>query len=176
MNNVYSLLAAQMNTRLVRFDRDFNSMVQLTAARYGVERDHPQVCSIIRLMDNLIKSRLKMHDDLNCFILSIHRPMRKNELIEVRKKLVIGPRRVLTSFHNKITKSNVDLENPRTLAAFKAAMEILDYFLQLEHDYLKVYLEATETHLRLQRARLRQQTLQPLESKQESPQRAEGTR
>jgi hypothetical protein len=98
-------------------------------------------------------------------------------LIEVRKKLVIGPRRVLTSFHNKITKSDdVNLEDPRALAAFKAANEILDYFLQLEHDHMRAYLEAAETHLRLQRARRRQQTLQPLPSKQESPQRAEGTR
>jgi hypothetical protein len=172
MNNVYSLLATKMNRKLCGFEYDLNSMVRLTFAKYGVERDHPQNCSINKVMDNLIKSRLKMHDDLNYFILSIHLPRRKNKLNEVRKTLATGPRRILTFFHNKITKNDVDLEDPRTLAAFKAAMEILDYFLQLEHDYLRACLEATETHLRLQRARRRQQTLQPLQSKQESPQRA----
>jgi hypothetical protein len=176
MNEVYSLLAVKMDTKLQRCYYDLNSMVQLTFAKYGVERDHPRACSIIKVMDNLIKSRLKMHDDLNYFILSIHRPTRKNELTEVRKTLVSGPRRILTSFHNKITKSDVDLQDPRVLAAFKAAMEILDYFLQLEHDYLRAYLEATETHLRLQRARQRQQSLQHSQLRQESTQRAEGTR
>jgi hypothetical protein len=177
MNNVYCLLGTKMDKKLCKFHYDLDSMMQLTFAKYGVERDHRQARSIVEFMHNLIRSRYKMHNDLyNKVISAIHHATPRNELTEVRKKLVIGPRGVLTSFHNKITKSDVGLEDPRALAAFKAANEILNYFLQLEHDHMRAYLEATETHLRLQRARRRQQTLQPSQSKQESPQRAEGAR
>jgi hypothetical protein len=177
MNNVYCLLGTRLDKTLCKFGYDLDSMVRLTFAKYGVERDHRQARYIVEVMDELMRSGYKMHKHLyNKVISELHRPRPKNELIEVRKKLVIGPRRVLTAFHNKITKSDdVNLEDPRALAAFKAANEILDYFLQLEHDHMRAYLEAAETHLRLQRARRRQQTLQPLPSKQGSPQRAEGT-
>jgi hypothetical protein len=176
MSNVYCLLGIKMDKTLDQFCDDVENMMQVTFAKYGVDPDHRQASSIIEVMSNLIRSRYKMHSDLyNKAISAIHRATRRNELTEVRKKLVIGPRWVLTSFHNKITKSDVDLEDPRALTAFKAANEVLDYFLQLEHDHLRAYLEAIETHRRLQRARRRQQTLQPSQSKQGSP-RAEGTR
>jgi hypothetical protein len=176
MNNVYSLLAVKMDTALRDCYDDLNSMINSIGAKYGVERDQPQARLIIKVMETLIRSRFKMLDDLNDFILRIHLRTRTNELKEVRKKLVTNPRRALTSFHNKITTSDVDLKDPRALAAFKAANEILECFLRLEHDYMRDYLEATETHLRLQRARQRQQALQASQPEQESPQRAEGAR
>jgi hypothetical protein len=177
MSNVYCLTGAKMDQKLCKLCYDFDSMAQWAFAKYGVDKNHEQASSIVESMNKLIRSRYKAHNKLYDQVMSeIHYGNPGNKLTQVRKALLACPRRVLSSFHNKIIKSDVDLKDPRTLAAFKAASEILDYFLQLEHDHMRAYLEATETHLGLQRARRRQQTLQAWQSKQECPQGVEGSR
>jgi hypothetical protein len=138
------------------------SMMTATFAKYRVDREYWQSVLILEPLYDVIQSRYDMLDDLHDRVSSVlNSGKTKKELSEIRKKLTTGPRRVRVAFHNEITRRDVDLENPKALAAFKAASESLDYFLQLEHEYMKTYLEAIRNHVRLRRARRRQKNVQP---------------
>jgi hypothetical protein len=178
MSNVYSLLNENMNRHHRKFSYDLDSTSDSAIARHNVELNDPQVRSVFKSLDNLMTSRYVATDKLYRHnIYAIHHGKNpQKELKDIRAKLADDPRRIVLSFHERLTKNNVDLADPRALAAFKAATEILYHFLQLEHDYMRAYLEEAQTHRRLRRARRRQQTLQLSQSKQKSPQEAEGTR
>jgi hypothetical protein len=177
MSNVYSLLNEKMNRHHQQVFYDLDRTSDSAIARQNVELNDRQVRSVLNSPNNLITSRYVGTDSLySNGIYALHREKPAPELKALRAKLADDPRRVLIEFHKRPTKNNVDLGDPRALAAFKAASEILDHFLQLEHEYMRAYLEEAQTHLRLRRARRRQQTLELSRSKQESPQEAEGTR
>jgi hypothetical protein len=177
MSNVYSLLNEKMNRHHQRVFHDLDRTSDSAIARHNVELNDRQVHSVFNSLENLVTSRYDATDRLYSHgIYKLHHGKPARELKELRTKLADDPRHVLISFHKRLRKNNVNLEDPRALAAFKAASEIIDHFLQLEHKYMRAYLVEAQTHLRLRRARRRQQTLELSHSKQESPQEAEGTR
>ena len=169
--NIYRIFDLRMNEKGRGLHQALESMIKSTYAKYRVDQDFWQSDLILQPMYDVIQSRYEMSDELDRRVSwALNSGRTKNEMHAIRKNLTTGPRRVLVTFHNKITKRDVDLENPKALAAFKAANEILNYFLELEHEYMKSYLEGIRTHARLRRARRRQQTSQPEQSKQACPQ------
>jgi hypothetical protein len=175
MSNVHSLLNEKMNRHFDRFSYDLENAWRSAISRYNIDPTHRGVRSVFMPLNNIIGDRYDAHDTLcRHNIHAIHYGKNpQHELRELRTTLADDARRVVISFHKRITKNNVDLEDPRALAAFRAAGEILYHFLQLEHDYIRTYLEEAQTHLRLQRARRRQQTLLLSQSKHASQQDAE---
>jgi hypothetical protein len=178
MGNVHHLLDERMQKRLGKFSYDLDNAWRSAITRRYLDPTHGQVRSIFKSLNRLIRDRRDVHDSLcskNMYAIQRGK-IPQNELKELRARLADDPRHVLLSFHKRIANNDVDLDDPDTLAALKAASEILAHFLQLEHDYIRTYLEEAQTHLRLQRARRRQQTLLLSQSKQVSPQKVDGTR
>jgi hypothetical protein len=64
MNNVYCLLGTRLDKTLRKFGYDLDSMVQSSFPKYGVERDHRQARYIVEVMEELTRSRYKMHKHL----------------------------------------------------------------------------------------------------------------
>jgi hypothetical protein len=177
MSNVHSLLAEKMNKHLRKFQNDLGSTWVSAVARYNVEQNDRQVRSVFKSLNNLIRPKYDATDRLcRDGIYAIHHGKPNRGLAKIRAELAKAPRRIVLLLHKRLRKNNVNLADPRALAAFKAATEILSHFLQHEHDYMRAYLEEAQTHLRLRRARRRQQTLQLSQSKQESSREAEGPR
>jgi hypothetical protein len=176
MSNVYHLLDHKMNRHFQTFYYNLEEAWKLSIARYSVEHNHRQVRSVFNSLKNLIRSRSQALEALYVHsAYAILYEKRRSKLDDIRARLADDRGRVVISLHKRIANNNVDLDDPRALAAFRAASEILYHFLQLEHEYMRTYLEEAQTHLRLRRARRRQQTLQLLQSKPASPQEAEGT-
>jgi hypothetical protein len=174
--NIYRIFDLRMNEKSRALHQALMSTIKSTYAKYRVDQDYWQSALILQPMYDVIGSRYEMHNELDFRVSrALNSGKTKNEMREIRKNLTTGPRRTLVTFHNKITKREVDLENPKALAAFKAANEILDYFLELEHEYMKSYLEAIRTHVRLRRARRRQKNIQPSQPNQDCPQGAESS-
>jgi hypothetical protein len=175
MAAVYHLLSARLNKSHDECYSGLERTIAVTATKHRVEWNHQQTRSIFDALGDITKSRRKAQERLYDRGLSMLLGGRsENEMAEIRKKLADDPRRVLTVFQNRIINSDVGLDDPQTLAAFKAATEILGYCLQLEHDYMRAYLEAARTHLRLKRRRRAQPAPQHPQSKEEPPQTAEG--
>jgi hypothetical protein len=177
MSTVYSLLSARVHNILSKFSYDLDRMWNSTIAAYHIDPKYPHVRRVFELLSDTMTSRYKKCDKLyDESLFAINYEERRHGLGEIRKKLADDPRRVLTSFHNKITKSEVDLHDPRAATAFKAANELLYSFLKLEHDYMRAFLETAQGHLRLHRQRRRQQASQLSHANQDSRQRAESGR
>jgi hypothetical protein len=175
MSKVYSFLNEKIDKRLRRLPDNLESKWNATIHRYKVDPNDRQVRSVFNSLNNIMSSRHDAHERLyNNLIYALHRGKPSHALKEIRAKLVDDPRRVLMELHKRLKKNSIDLDEPRALAAFKAASEILWHFLQLEHDYMRAHLEEAQTHLRLRRARRRQQTLQ--RSQSTFPQGAESAR
>jgi len=176
MNNVYSLLHENVNRHHKKLFYDLDNSLALAIAKYNVDLNDRQARSVFNSLSNLTTSRYVATDTLcSNGIYALHREKPAPELKALRATLADDPRRVLISLHRRLAKNDVDLGDPKALAAFKAATELLGHFVQLEHDYIKTYLEEAQSHLRLRRARRRQQTIELSQPKQESPQEAEGT-
>ena len=172
--DVYRIFDLRMCAISRESDQALERMMAATFAKYRVDHEYWQSGLILDPLYDVIQSRYEMRRELDYRVSSVLNSGRtKNELNEIRKKLTTGPRRVRLAFHNKIMKRDVDLENPKALAAFKAASDILDFFMELEHEYMKTHLEAIRTHVRLRRARRRKQIIQPSQLKQDCPQEAE---
>jgi hypothetical protein len=174
--DVYRIFDLRMDEKSRELHQALKSMTASTFAKYRVDHEYWQSGLILDPLYDVIVSRYEMRKELDYRVASVLNSGRtKNVLNETRKKLTTGPRRVRLAFHNKIMKRDVDLENPKALAAFKAASDILDFFMELEHEYMKTYLEAIRNHVRLRRARRRQKNIQPSQPNQDCPQGAESS-
>jgi hypothetical protein len=174
--DVYRIFDLRMDEKDRELHQALERMMTATFAKYRVDREYWQSVLILEPLYDAIRLRYEMRDNLHYRVSSVLNAGRmKMVMREIRKRLTTGPCRVRIAFHSKIKNRDVDLENPKALAAFKAAGEILDCFMELEHEYMKTYLEAIRNHVRLRRARRRQKNVQPSQSNQGCPQGAESS-
>jgi hypothetical protein len=115
MSNVYYLLDEKMDMHFRTFLETLDKAWAFGITKYNVEQNDRRVRSVFNSSRNLIRSRRQALDRL--YLNSSYEKSR-SELNQFRKRLTDDPRHVVMSFHKRIAKNNVDLDDRCALAAF----------------------------------------------------------